>query len=450
MGVDPTRNQFSGANQIPPYLGPDQFSKLPNEIIAHILSFLTDKQICRTAAINRRFYAIATSNQVWKSILLDAFPGSFKESNTAISTYKECVLNSLDIMPISSKAMDRRKREAVARLEQIEQMLSTEGISQTMSRYKVNPEVFQFDLLSMLGRYQNPAREPSELCSDEFMQWAEVQDLMKNEFETIVKRYNHSTAFNGKLRENFQSLVEYFVQMKSFATKQNQQLILKEQFNRVIRETIKNDLSCIDQIYLKQRAMLIDILIEADAMKSGKSLTQAKLSSSAGLFLCQLGMSTVRKIIFSQYFYFNYYPQMINLERIVIPRVAENLSMPGLVYVMQTIYATYGDSSTDEAVDFQTVETILAKFPQEYNPVFRLISQLTIDVENREFRLQITNWARDYYQLDAENSRDPAITDLDRKLSADFDALPVSEGGLLSNEGALFLLLTTKILQERT
>jgi WD40 repeat protein len=89
MGVDPTRNQFSGANQITPYLGPDLFSNISEDIIAYVLSFLDKGEICQVAATNQRLYTIATSNEVWRPILRRAFPGSFKEDEPAIQTFKK-------------------------------------------------------------------------------------------------------------------------------------------------------------------------------------------------------------------------------------------------------------------------------------------------------------------------------------------------------------------------
>lgn len=370
--------------------------------------------------------------------------------------------STIEIEPMATAAMIDRKRDALARLAAIENLVLTNPNSTSVSsassasqaipevlrnRFEPNISILNFNIESLLQRYRTNY-SPSKLL--DFMDWANAPQNRHSSFRRAVERYDHrgSDQQHNAVNALLSNLAQYFIvqraRVASGSLSTSADTALKEQFIRVFDSVIDADNNCIDQMLSQIQTLVLDIIAEGDANCRGGSI-QAKLINRAGLSLCKYRTNLLKEILVRQN---RDEHHMADLERVATQRVAEILGLRGNIF---DVGARYGVMLGD--VDAR-VNLAVQTFLDEYKPLDYLLRELrSYHGTNRSLRNEILLWASQFYDLHSEaepNVPDGSSTaiNMNSRLSEDFDALPVSEGGNLTFPGLVLLLEKAKLIRE--
>jgi hypothetical protein len=343
----------------------------------------------------------------------------------------------IDTAPISPEAMALRQREAIARLDQIERILPAGANSTVINRhFQIKPAVHQFNLQSLLSRYEASANQhqPTELYSADLLNWAEMEPGQRGPFQTAIDDYHNRRDDVRRVAvcKVFCVLVEYFAQMRPLARTNEQQNLLKQQFNRVVASIIDANTDCVNQMLSQLQTVLLDVVAEGDAMRGGRNSLQMKFNAFFGLLLCRYRTELLREILARQNPNFAHMPE---LERLAIQRLMDNLGIQGQIFEV----GARGENLVSDAQG--RIDRAIQAFTQEYKPVDYLLGLVrTYHGGNQVLRNRIMLWAFEYFQL-------ANAADLDRRLSEDYDDMQASGGGNLTLAGVVFLLRELNILE---
>ncbi|MBS0650935.1 MAG: hypothetical protein JSR93_07235 [Verrucomicrobia bacterium] len=359
--------------------------------------------------------------------------------NNPVPLVNDPPIAPLDLSPISPEQMIARKRGALERLAEIENMAgpADQSLIELNNRFRPHSQILRFNLDAVLQRYQT-AHAPSKLY--DFMDWADIpNDSDRNRFRNAVDPFeNDEDEFHqpqeATVRRLLCNFAEYFEQQRArVGSGTHEETELKEQFARVYSSIIDADNNCIDQMLSQIQTLLLDIIAEGDAGSAGGSV-QAKIISRAGLALCKYRQNLLREILVRQNPNNHH---MADLEREVTQRVAQELGLQGRIFEAGAAYAF---TSNLEA----KVNRALDTFREEYKPFEHLVRELrTYHGAYQSLRNSILIWASEYYSFADEPGANlpdgTAAPDMEARLSEDPDNI-LSNGGNFNCPGLVLLL----------
>lgn len=338
--------------------------------------------------------------------------------------------------------MIERKTAAIASLAQIEAMGDAR-----INRFSLDPDILSFDLDSILLCY--PATErPSRLC--ELCTWAGITDRNKlSSFRRAVERYDRDVS--GSQEEMSRGLLSrmntYFRQrMAQVAPGSEAERDLKQQFADIVDRCIDASRNCVDQFLSQLQGMMLDVVADGYAASQGGRILQ-RIKLRAGHELCKYRSNLIRTICVRQN------PDeahMADLERLVVAKIASRVGMRGGIFVAGARYGGMISNATMKA------NRAYDAFMHEYAPLQFLANELrTYHGQARKLRNDLFLWANNHFGLDDEvdagaatstaataatTSDVPQNLNMNRRMSENFDDLPVNEGGNLTRPAVLYLL----------
>jgi hypothetical protein len=346
---------------------------------------------------------------------------------------------------ITPEAMIQRKRDALARLTAIENMIysAQDPLAELKDRFVLHHDILSFDIERVLSRYDAP-HQPSKLF--DFMDWAGTDRNHQGNFRAVVGQFQHASNDQHKrmARKLLINIAEYFVQAKARVEGTPAEDELKAKFNQVVDSVLDASRNCIDQTLNQLQTLALDVVAEGDADQQAGSI-QRKLFNRTGLALCKYRTNLLQEILRRQN---PNATHMVDLERAVTQRLANELGLQGGIFS--------GGAAYNAGVNLDAaVNNALTAFRNEYKPLELLLDDLkTYFGIHRTLRNQILSWAENHYNLSAENgnplpdgSRAP---NMDSRLSEDIATLPASEGGNLTLSAVVLLLDQTGLIQEIT
>lgn len=359
--------------------------------------------------------------------------------NNLVPLVNDPPIAPLDLSPISTEQMIARKRGALERLAEIENMAgpANQSLIELNNRFRPHSQILRFNLDAILQRYQT-AHAPSKLY--DFMDWADIPNSPdRNRFRNAVDPFEDDQEDfdqppEATVRRLLCNMAEYFVQQRArVGSGTHEETELKEQFARVYSSIIDADNNCIDQMLSQIQTLLLDIIAEGDAGSAGGSV-QAKIISRAGLALCKYRQNLLREILVRQNPNNHH---MADLEREVTQRVAQELGLQGRIFEAGAAYAF---TSNLEA----KVNRALDTFREEYKPFEHLVRELrTYHGAYQSLRNSILIWASEYYSFADEPGANlpdgTAAPDMEARLSEDPDNI-LSNGGNFNCPGLVLLL----------
>jgi hypothetical protein len=359
--------------------------------------------------------------------------------NNPVPLINDPPIAPLDLSPISTEQMIARKRGALERLAEIENMAgpADQSLIELNNRFRPHSQILRFNLDAVLQRYQT-AHAPSKLY--DFMDWADIPNNSdRTRFRNAVDPFEDDPddldePQEATVRRLLCNMAEYFEQQRArVGSGTPEETELKEQFARVYSSIIDADNNCIDQMLSQIQTLLLDTIAEGDTGSAGGSV-QAKIISRAGLALCKYRQNLLREILVRQNPN-NYH--MADLEREVTQRVAQELGLQGRIFEAGAAYAF---TSNLEA----KVNRALDAFREEYKPFEHLVKELrTYHGAYQSLRNSILIWAAEYYGFADETGAPlpdgtPA-PDMEGRLSEDPDNI-LSNGGNFNCPGLALLL----------
>lgn len=349
----------------------------------------------------------------------------------------------------------QRKTQALARLTEIEGFGTNAA-----NRFEPNAEILTFNLQTILQRYPATQR-PLDLCN--FFDWAGVSGQIRGEDKRAAFRYAVSNYNNGgnaqydQVKDLLSRMCSYFSQRQAQVRGTPAEAELKEQFISVVDRVIDANNNCVDQMLSQLQGIALDVIAEGHtASRGGRRLERIKLR--AGHELCKYRSNLLKEICVRQN-----PDQMVNgvrvrgethmadLERMVMQRLAPILGMQGEIFDAGACYTTLVSNLDAKANDAMNA------FIQEYKPLDYLANDLRVyHGDARKLRNDILLWTNEYYQTheEVEGPADeaaapaPIALNMCRRMSEDFDALPMNEGGNLTPAAVLFLLQATNLIRQ--
>jgi hypothetical protein len=379
-------------------------------------------------------------------------------------------LPSIDVTPISPEAMAQRKREALARLAEIEALIpSGSGLDVVNQHFEVNPRILRFNLQRILRRYENPNRQADELLN--FMTWNgnELVSVLgwdmtgqerNNQIQLITTLENQRAAFERAVNNYANTtqsgqytavkrilglFVEYFTQMRQWATTEERQNLLKKQFERFVISLGDANRNCVDQMLSQLQNLLLHIIAEGDALRGGRGngAIQQILFHFFGLALCQHRADFLRYILYQLH---PNHSHQADLERAAMRTLAGVAGMEGeMIFEAGAAYESLAGDLNDIA------QRAADRFLNEYNPLNYLIDNLkTYHGSNQLIRNELLLWVRGRFATDLEDTDNPnPATDIDPRISEDRNHTAMVDGGNLSLAGLLFILSEANLVRRR-
>lgn len=398
--------------------------------------------------INTVVYAIL---KIARSDLL--YPTKFTGVLDPIPPLNTPTIPLLNTPTIFSEEMTARKREALARLTEIEGIVGRGGqpLAQIKENFALNRNILCFNLDKVLERYQTNL-SPSALYR--FMDWAEIpDDRQRDLFRMAVEFFNNLEGYPVRVPEHnrivrglMSNLAEYFVQKRAQVNSGTpEETALKAQFTQVYASIIDANQGCVDQMLSQMQGLILDVLAEDDAGQGGSA--QLKIMNHAGLVLCKRRARLLKEIIV------RHNPNsrhMADLERVIILMNAEALGMRGNIFEAG---AAFANLINDNVIEVS--ELAMNDFTKEYKPLEHLLTDLTGYAGSyRLLRNEMLIWAREYFDLasetDANLSDGTPAPNMDARLLANpEEGMTASEGGQLTLSAVVLFLNTLGVIHQR-
>ena len=334
----------------------------------------------------------------------------------------------------TAEVLAARKTAALVRLGQIEAMGDARN-----RQFEPNPVILNFNLDAILERY-NGNQAPSRLC--ELLEWAEVDNMKRATFGMAVRGYDHGGGGQqGVVKNLLSKMHSYFTQRMAQVTGTPAEDDLKEQFKGIVDRIIDANNNCIDQMLSQLQGMMLDVVADGFAStRGGRQLERIQFRT--GHELCKYRSNLLRQILVRQN------PQeghMADLEREVMRRLASSLGMQGRIFNAGARFAHMVHDVNGKA------NRAIATFRQEYKPLEYLANQLRVPHGlTRKLRADILQWADQHYGLGDEDADNTTPTDMNRRLSANFDegiTGPFADGGEWTPSAAYFMLEAANLSQ---
>ncbi len=352
---------------------------------------------------------------------------------------KRSTLPRVPAIPLPAATMIPRKTEALARLQQIEEMSDKER----ENRFEPNANIMHFNVDAMIQKYainQNPS------ALHDFCRWAQVDAEQSNRFRRALQKYTppHESPAYQIVSDLLSRMHSYFTEKRTSIREGAQnEAALKKQFHAIVAGINDADSNCIDQMSSQLQGMLLDLIAE-DCTTTDDQRQLARIQYRAGHELCKYRLQLVKAICAREN------PKehhMADLERLVMQQLAEPLGMQGEIFTTGAEYEWCIRNKDDR------VNVIANDFLNEYQPLGYLMRELRTPYSNtQQLRTDLIQWTVEHYGILEENSENAMPTDMGRRLSADFDAGtigPFAEGGEWTPAATCFVLEAANLIMPK-
>lgn len=408
------RAAFEELNSCP--LSIQQSAKI-SDILANVPSGNRDQA---AAVMKERIIAVLSTD-------VDAAPNS-SPSNTTSTTSTTSVIGT-EIMEVDSDPVTTRKKAAIVRLGEIDNIGDDR-----INRFESNAAIMTFDLDALLQKY-DANHAPSRLC--ELLGWANCDDKGLA-FSIALQRYQGSFSDGSQervVRILLSKMFSYFEQKRNQIGHSEEEL--KEQFRAIVDKMIDANNNCVDQTLSQLQDMMLDLVADDFTATEGGDKQLQRIQFRAGHALAKHRSQLLKQVIYDQN------PNelhMADVERVVMQRLAEVLGLKGSVFEAG---ARYGDARFIHDINGK-VERAIDAFQKLYKPLQYLANELKTPFSNvRKLRTDFIQWADSNYAIGDEDEDVVKETDMNRLLSADYDAGmtgPFNFGGDWTPAATLFLM----------